>query len=125
MLALISLLLIVLGTVGVLTGLVLIAPEVRIHQIAVYSRGSWVLRMGALLTALGLILLGIDAGPDELASVGLLAGISGVLGGLFIWNHERAQALHAGADRWDWPRALTPQVIGAGSVLIMLALLVR
>ncbi len=123
MLDLIALLGVMLGALGVLFGLVLIAPEVRIHQIAVYSRGSWVYRVGALLSLIGLLALILGNGASEIASVGLVTGIAGVLGGLFMWNHERAQALHAGAERWDWPRALTPQIMGLGALIVLVALL--
>jgi hypothetical protein len=125
MLDLIGLLGILLGALGVLLGLVLIAPEVRIHQITVTSRGSWVYRGGAMLTLIGLAGLILGDGAGEIASVGLITGITGVLGGLFMWNHERAQALHAGADRWDWPRALTPQIMGLGALIVLVALLAR
>jgi hypothetical protein len=123
MAAAINLLGILLGALLLLAGLVMIAAQVRTHQIRVYGAGSWVFRGGAVLSAAGLALLALNGGPAELSTVGLLAGVAGLLGGLFTLNHERAQALHGGADRWAWPRSLTLQLMGSGALLVVLALL--
>src|SRR5262245_48629641 len=110
-----------LGAVLVLGGLVMIAPEVRVHQIRVYSPGSWVFRIGALLALIGLVLARVGGAPTQIVQVGLLVGGAAFLGGLFVWNHERAQAHHAGQSRWDWPRSLTIQMFAAGVVLLVVA----
>ena len=111
-----------LGALGVLAGLVMIAPEVRVHQIRVYGAGSWVFRAGALLALIGVILARTSGAPAPLNQVGALAGGAALLGGLFVLNHERAQALHGGADRWDWLRSLTLQMFAAGAILLAAAL---
>lgn len=120
---LVSLIGIGVGALLVLFGLVLIATQVRIHQIRVYSAGSWIFRVGAVLSALGLVTLLVRGGAQELASVGLVTGVAALVGGLFTLNHERAQSLDRGAERWDWLRSLTAQMVGAGAILIVLALL--
>ena len=112
-----------LGAVLVLAGLVMIAPEVRVHQIRVYGPGSWVFRAGVLLALIGSILARLGAAPAPISQVGMLVGGAALLGGLFVWNHERAQAHHAGQPRWDWPRSLTVQMMASGLVLLLLALL--
>ncbi len=124
MLQLVSLLGVGIGVLAILAGLVMIAPQVRVHRIAVWSAGSWVFRAGAILEALGLILLKAGGGPGVLGTVGLMGGIAALLGGLFVLNHERAQALHGGSGRWQWPRSLTAQMMAAGLVLVVLALVV-
>jgi hypothetical protein len=80
-----------------------------------------VFRAGALLTLAGLILARLASAPAQIGQVGLLVGGAALLGGLFVWNHERAQALHGGAARWDWPRSLTVQMIASGIILIGMA----
>jgi hypothetical protein len=111
------------GAVLVLAGLVMIAPEVRVHRIRVYSAGSWVFRVGAALTLAGLLLTRIASAPVELVKIGVLIGGAALLGGLFVWNHERAQAPHSEVAHWDWPHSLTLQMLGAGVILLALALL--
>ena len=112
-----------IGAVMVLAGLVMIAPEVKIHQIRVYGAGSWVFRAGALLTLIGLIVARLANAPEQIGQVGLVVGGAALLGGLFVWNHERAQAIHGGQARWDWPRSLTVQMFAAGIVLVGVALI--
>lgn len=107
----------ILGVLGgallVQAGLVMIAPQVRVHQIHIYSQGTWVLRLGALLT-LGGVLLG---GEPMLQKIALISGISVLMGGVLIWNHERRQALDNGAMRWDFLHSLTLQLLGVGGAL--------
>jgi hypothetical protein len=55
--------------------------------------------------------------------VGLMVGGAAFLGGLFVWNHERAQAHHAGQSRWHWPRSLTVQMFAAGVILLAVSAL--
>jgi hypothetical protein len=125
MTALLSLVGIGSGALLVLVGLVMIAAQVRVHQIEVYSIGSWVFRVGAVLSLFGLILMATgDGSGAELGRVGLLTGVTGFLGGLFVWNHEREQALHEGAEHWDWPRSLTLQLVGLGGSVFIAALLI-
>ena len=79
---------IIFGAVLVLIGLLLIAPQVRVHQIRKYSAGSWVFRAGIGLSLIGLIALTFSDGIDELGPVGIVTGIAGLMGGLITWNHE-------------------------------------
>lgn len=107
----------ILGVLGgallVQAGLVMIAPQVRIHQIRIYSQGSWVLRLGAVLTLTGVVL----GGAPMLQKIALITGISVLMGGLITWNHERRQALDNGEPRWDFLHSLTLQMMGVGSLL--------
>ena len=119
---LLSLVGVLLGMLLLLIGLVMIASQVRVHQIEVYSAGSWVFRAGALLSIAGLLVSKTAGGPAELAKVGWLTGGAALLGGLFVLNHERAQVLHDGSSRWDWPRSLTAQMIALGSLILIIAL---
>jgi len=68
MAALLSLLLIGIGALLALAGLLMIAPQVRVHQIRVYSRGSWLFRAGMILTALGVLASLSGASPETGAS---------------------------------------------------------
>lgn len=101
------------GALLVQAGLVLIAPQVRIHQIRIYSQESWVLRLGALLTLVGVVI----GGAPMLQKVALITGISIVAGALIVWGHERRQALDNGARHWNFLRSLTLQMMSVGSVL--------
>lgn len=119
MLALISLLAVGLGSLLTLLGLVFIAPEVRVHQIKVYSRGSWLFRAGMLLVALG---VGLGGGvPQEFAQVGQLMGVAGIMGGIITAGHEWKQAHEHGLPHWDWLRSLTLQMIVLGVLVLLLA----
>jgi predicted phage tail protein len=113
---------IAVGAAMVLLGLAMIAPQVRVHQIRQNSTGTWIFRAGAAVTALGLVFAIMGSTPPELKKVGLLVAGAALLGGLFVWNHERAQAVHEGASRWDWPRSLTTQMLLSGVILLALAL---
>lgn len=117
---LLGLLFILSGGMLALAGLLMIAPQVRRHEIQVYSWRSWLFRAGMLLTLIGMGLLWGDY--PELATVGLLIGITGVLGGLITWNHERAQALHAGLAPWHWRGSLTLHMLVLGGVVCVAAL---
>jgi len=120
--ALLSFIGIVLGALLVLMGLLMIAPQVRVHQIKVYSRGSWVYRIGIALSVIGLIVLPLSDGINELAQVGLVTGVAGLMGGIITWNHELHQARNAGDIPWDWPHSLTLQMIVMSAAVIVLAL---
>ena len=109
-----------LGALLTLGGLLLIAPQVRVHQIEAYSRGSWLFRAGMALSALGLLVLRLTSGSDDLRRVGLVIGVAGVMGGLITWGHEYHQAKEHGAERWDWPRSLTLQMIASGAIVLTL-----
>ncbi|MBN1963794.1 MAG: hypothetical protein JW910_04050 [Anaerolineae bacterium] len=115
------------GAVLTLLGLGLIAPQVRRHQIRVYSAGSLVFRLGMALALIGVLVL--RNRTYELSVTGLLVGITGLLGGAFVWNHERAQALQLaelrGQAHWDWTSSLTLQMILLGGLVIVGAVLVR
>lgn len=112
-----------LGALLVLDALVMIAPQVKKHRIAVYGVGGWVFRVGAALSAVGLVILKVMGGEEALRLIGLWTGVAALLGGLFTLNHERRQALDGGAERWDWARSLTVQMMGAGATLVGLALI--
>lgn len=120
---LLSLLGIGLGGMLVLGGLIGIANQVRVHRVRPASAASWVFRAGVGLSIAGLILVILSAGPGEYKTLGTWIGLAAGLGGLFTLNHERAQALDGGADRWDWPRSLTLQMMVSGAVIILLAVL--
>lgn len=110
-----------LGSLCTLAGLLLIAPEVRIHQIKVNSRGSALFRAGMLLVAAG---IGIGLAyelPGEFAQVGQLMGVAGIMGGVITAGHEWKQAHEQGQPRWDWPRSLTLQMIILGIVVLVVA----
>jgi hypothetical protein len=109
------------GSVLILPGMLLIAAQVRVHRIMVYSVGSWLFRGGMALVILGLA-ASMGTNFPELRMVGMVAGGTGLLGGVFVWNHERAQVLHDGARRWNWPRSLTVQMIGLGVLAIAVGL---
>ena len=123
MLDLISFIALLFGSLLLLIGLVMIANQVRLHQIRIYSAASWVYRIGAFLSALGLLIMLLGDGLSELATLGLVTGGAGLLGALFTLNHERAQALHNGASRWNWPGSLTVQIAGLAALQIVLALI--
>jgi hypothetical protein len=108
----------------VLAGLLMIAPQVRVHQIRIYSVGSWMYRAGIALSLIGLIVLPLSDGLDALAQVGLVTGVAGLMGGVITWNHELHQARDVGEIPWDWPHSLTLQMMVMGAALIVLALVV-
>ena len=125
MVDLLSLMAVVLGVTLVLIGLVMVANQVRVHQIRVYSAGAWVFRVGMILSLIGLLIVAVSDGPGELATLGLVTGGAGLLGALFTWNHEQAQALHEGAQRWAWSRSLTFQMAALAGLALLLALMGR
>jgi hypothetical protein len=124
MAALLSFIGIIFGALLVLVGLLMIASQVRVHQIRIYSVGSWVYRAGILLSLIGLIAIPLSDGLDELAQVGLVTGVAGLMGGVITWNHELHQAHDAGEIPWDWMRSLTLQMILMGAAVIVLALVI-
>ena len=110
-----------MGAILILTGLVMIAPEVRFHRIQTGGLGAWFFRAGGLFTILALAMVWVTGGPSDLGKVGVLVGGTCALSGLFVWNHERSQALHNGASRWNWPQSLTFQLVMAGAIILALA----
>jgi hypothetical protein len=124
MTSLIVLIAISLGAALTLIGLLLIAPEVKVHQIRVYSPGSWVFRAGMALTLIGLMGVWANNGAQELRQVGLVVGVAGAMGGVITWGHEWRQAHETGHTRWDWPRSLTLQMVVLGLLTIGLALVI-
>ncbi len=115
MTALLSLIALGVGALLSLLGLVLIAPQVRVHQIKVDSPGSWLFRVGMLLLVLALIAARGSDLPRQFALVGQLLGLTGVLGGVITLGHEYRQA------RCDWPRSLTLQLVALGGLALALA----
>ncbi len=118
---LLSLIAIGLGSLLVLVGLLMIAPEVRVHQIKVYSRGSWLFRAGMVLLGIGVVVMLGGEHPRELAQVAQLMGVTGIMGGVITAGHEWKQAHEQNLPRWDWPRSLTLQMIVLGVVVLVLA----
>lgn len=114
---------ILFGAVGVIIGLLMIAPQVRVHQIEIYSRGSWVFRIGAGLSIIGLLTNLLAAENDALGDIGIVTGVAALMGGIITWGHERKQALDSGVQKWDWQASLTLQMVIFGAVILMTALL--
>ncbi|NDJ75086.1 MAG: hypothetical protein GYB65_02410, partial [Chloroflexi bacterium] len=96
--------------------------QVRMHAIRPHCRASWLYRAGALGCAGGVLLLWADGGSGELVDVALLVGVAGLLGGLFVWDHEWLQGQERGTG-WHWQRALAPQMMLLAGLLVVLALL--
>jgi hypothetical protein len=96
MVALFSLSLILVGVVSVLLGLLLIAPEIRVHQIRVYSPASWAYRIGMGFMLLGVWMASRADGLTALIQVGQIMGGAGFLSGIITWGHELSQARDAG-----------------------------
>lgn len=99
----------VVGTLLYLAGLVMVAAQVRVHQITVYSRGSWLFRVGALLAAGGALL-----SPDVFALVARLLGLLSIPVAGLVGHHEWLQARDAGATTFPWPRSLAVQIVLIG-----------
>ncbi len=121
MITLLSLLAIGMGALLVLVGLLLIAPQVRVHQIKVYSTGSWLFRAGMLSTVFGILITLSGDRSNPLMQVGQLLGVAGLMGGLITAGHEWHQARDNGQVPWDWPRSLTLQMIVLGVIVLALA----
>ena len=113
---------IIIGVILTLTGLLMIAPQVRIHQIEVYSRAAWIFRSGTLFTTLGLLVLLLSDGHREIGQIGFVVGISALMGGIITWNHEYAQARDAGKLPWNWKASLTLQMVIFGAMMIALSI---
>ena len=123
MLFLLSILGILLGSASIVVGTVLIAPQVRVHQIKKDSKGSRAFMIGSALVCAGLLLLLLDAGAVVLAQVGLLLGVFGFLVAGLVGHHEYLQTQEDEGHEWDWRRSLMAQMLGAsGSILILSAL---
>lgn len=118
MVALLILIAVGLGSLCTLLGLVLIAPEVRVHQIKVYSWGSLIFRGGMLLVTIGISIGSAYDIPKEVAQVGQLIGVAGIMGGIITAGHEWKQAHEQGLPRWDWLRSLTLQMIVLGVLVL-------
>lgn len=109
------------GALLVLVGLLMIAPQVRVHQIRIYSPGSWLFRVGMLLTALGVLLARGGDAPKELLQVGQLIGVAGIMGGVITAGHEYHQAKDHPDILWDWWHSLTLQMLVSGVIVLLLA----
>ncbi|MEP7286523.1 MAG: hypothetical protein ABI947_12225 [Chloroflexota bacterium] len=120
MVSLLSIVAIGIGALLVLVGLLMIAPQVRVHKIKIYSAGSWLYRVGMLLVTVGLILLIVTEHSKPLGQIGWIIGVTGIMGGVITAGHEWHQARDAGNVPWDWPRSLTLQLIVIGVVVFIL-----
>ena len=125
MAALASFLCVGIGSLLVLVGLLMIAPQVRVHQIKVYSAGSWLFRAGMILTALGILLVIGRDHPVQLVQVGQLMGIAGLMGGVITAGHEYHQARDNNDVSWNWGRSLTLQMVVMGAIVLALASIVK
>ena len=122
MIAAISALGIGLGAILSIIGLLLIAPQVKVHRIEVYSPGSWFYRSGTGLLIIGILALIIDEGMGELAQTGLLMGVTGLSNAVLVGHHEKIQALDNGAEIWDWKKSLMAHMLFAAICLTSLSL---
>lgn len=122
MFTLIAMIGIVLGSVLMLLGLLLIAPQVRVHKIKVNSPGGWVFVAGALSVHFGQLALWFGDRLPVLAQVALVMGVLGLLSAALVGHHEQKQALENGAVRWFWQGSLMVRMLVA-AILILPALL--
>jgi hypothetical protein len=114
---------ILLGTILTIIGLLMIAPQVKVHQIRVNSWGSWLFRLGMVLAMVGLVINIISVDSTPLQNIGIVTGVSGLMGGIITWGHERKQALDNGAAQWEWRSSLTLQMVILGGITFVLGLL--
>jgi|SRR5450432_4583717 hypothetical protein len=122
MAALFSLLCIGIGSLLVLVGLLMIAPQVRVHRIKVYSVGSWLFRAGMILTLLRSVaaLSGGDT-PTQVIQVAQLMGVAGIMGGIITAGHEWRQAHDNNDTEWNWWKSLTLQMVVLGVIVLAVA----
>ena len=111
-----ALIFILLGTMMVLAGLVMIAPQVQVHQIAVTSRAARIFRLGAVSLIVGELLGLIGSLESALRTVSLIMGAAILFAGLTIVSHERQQ------NEYIFSHSLSLQVLVAGFVIFGLAL---
>ena len=109
------------GSILVLIGLLMIAVQVRVHQIRIYGVGSWLFRSGMALTILAIILVAGDDHLKQLLQVGQLMGVAGLMGGVITAGHEWHQAHDNHDAAWSWLRSLTLQMILLGAIVLILA----
>jgi hypothetical protein len=122
MLLLLSLIAILAGAGLVLTALVMIAPEVRVHAIDRHSRGSRLFRAGIAFSLMGSALAALsDNHTEALLLIAQLIGGTSVLAGIIVWGHEWRQSREAGNERWKWWRSLTSEMILAGLAMLIIA----
>jgi hypothetical protein len=121
MATLLSLLCIGIGAVLVLVGLLMIAPQVRVHKIKIYSPGSWLFRAGMILTTLGILVALSGDRLRPLMQVGQLMGVAGLMGGIITAGHEWHQARDNNDVAWDWWHSLTLQMVVMGIFVLVLA----
>ncbi|MCI0713640.1 MAG: hypothetical protein L0154_26015 [Chloroflexi bacterium] len=121
MLFLLSLLGILLGSAAMIVGLVLIAPQVRVHQIEKKSRGSQTFLIGSGLVSVGLLFLLLDSGTMVMAQVGLLMGFLGFLVAGLVGHHEYLQTQEADSREWDWRQSLMAQMLASSGAILVLA----
>ena len=113
---------ILIGTLLLILGLVLLAPQVKVHEIEKYSRASWLIRTGAIMAIIGLFVNLISASNDALHDIGIVTGVCGMMSGIITWGHERKQALDNGAMRWDWGSSLTLEMVVFGGTIALVGL---
>jgi hypothetical protein len=121
MLFLLSLLGILLGSAAMIVGLVLLAPQVRVHQIAKKSRGSQTFLIGTGLVSVGLLFLLLDSGAVVMAQVGLLMGFLGFLGAGLVGHHEYLQTQDDDTQEWDWRQSLMARMLASSAAILVLS----
>lgn len=121
MLFLLSLLGILFGSAAIIVGLVLIAPQVRVHQIEKESRGSRTFLIGAGLVSVGLLFLLLDSGTVVMAQVSLLVGFLGFLAAGLVGHHEYLQTQEDDTQEWDWRQSLMAQMLASSGAILVLS----
>ena len=121
MASLLSLISIAIGALLILIGLLMIAPQVRVHQIKIYSTGSWLFRIGMIAMVIGILAAQDSDLPKQVIQVAQLMGLTGLMGGVITAGHEYRQARDHHDETWSWPRSLALQMIVAGGIVLILA----
>lgn len=114
---------ILLGTLILIFGLLLLAPQVKVHAIKKNSSANWLFRVGGVLTILGLVFNVVSAANNALQEIGIVTGVCVLMGGIITWGHERQQAYDDGAIRWGWGSSLTLQMVIWGGLILLLSLI--
>ena len=110
---------VIVGTVITLAGLVAIAPQVRVHEIAVKSKAAWIFRAGAALLVTGQLWALTAAIDPAVKTTALIMGGAILFAALTIISHERQQA------GYNFRQSLSLQVFSAGALIFILAFLLR
>ena len=121
MLFLLSLMGILLGSAAMIVGLVLIAPQIRVHQIEKNSRGSRTFLIGSGLVSVGLLFLLLDSGALVLAQVSLLMGFMGFLAAGLVGHHEYLQTQEDDTREWDWRQSLMARILASSGAILILS----